>query len=368
MVRETKLYDVLGVKPDASAEDIKKGYRKGALKTHPDKVSKDDKQAAEKFREISQAYEILSDPEKRKIYDQYGLEFLLRGGTSPPPPSPGGAGGVPPQFMRSQTFSGAPGGGGGAGGFPGFGGFGGFQHGFNPTNPQHIWEQFTRQEGFGGMDGFDFEYGFGSPLGGGAPRTRREQHQHQHQQPNGRSKTPESTVVERHIGFTLEELFHGTKKKLRVKRKTFDANGKIQREDKDLEINVKPGMKAGSKFKFKGVGDEIDGTKQDLHFIIEEKAHDHFVREGDNLITTLSIPLKDALIGWSRVINTIDGKQLTVRHGGPTSDKWQEVFPGQGMVLSKNPSQRGDLIVRANVVFPTSLSAEQKQKLKEILP
>lgn len=65
-------------------------------------------------------------------------------------------------------------------------------------------------------------------------------------------------------------IFTGTKKKLRVKRKTFDENGKIQREDKDLEINVKPGMKPGSKFKFKGVGDEIDGTKQDLHFIIEE--------------------------------------------------------------------------------------------------
>jgi len=65
-------------------------------------------------------------------------------------------------------------------------------------------------------------------------------------------------------------IYNGTKKKLRVKRKTFDENGKIKREDKDLEINVKPGMKPGSKFKFKGVGDEIDGTKQDLHFIIEE--------------------------------------------------------------------------------------------------
>jgi len=65
-------------------------------------------------------------------------------------------------------------------------------------------------------------------------------------------------------------LFHGTEKKFRVKRKTFDKDGKISREDKELKIPVKPGMKAGSKFKFKGVGDEIDGSKQDLHFIIEE--------------------------------------------------------------------------------------------------
>jgi len=166
----------------------------------------------------------------------------------------------------------------------------------------------------------------------------------------------------------LEEIFNGAKRKLRVKRKTFDENGKILREDKELEINVKPGMKPGSKFKFKGVGDEIDGTKQDLHFIIEEKPHERFVREGDNLINTIAIPLKDALVGWSRTIETIDGKRLTVSHSGPTSDKWQEVYPGQGMVHSKNPSQRGDLIVRANIVFPTSLTQEQKQKLKEILP
>ncbi|KAF8472457.1 hypothetical protein BDZ91DRAFT_790353 [Kalaharituber pfeilii] len=361
MVRETKLYDVLGIKPDATVEDIKKAYRKGALKTHPDKVSKDDKAAAEKFR----AYEILSDPEKRKIYDQFGLEYLLRGGTSPPPPSPGGPGGIP-QFMRNQTF---PGGGFSTGGTRtstfGYGGMPSFM----PGNPTSIFEQFARQEGLGaGLDGFDFDFGFSSsPLGGHGPssysssRSRREP-------PNGRSKTPETTVVEKPIAFTLEEIFHGTKKKLRVKRKTFDEAGKIQREDKELEINVKPGMKPGSKFKFKGVGDEIDGTKQDLHFIIEEKPHERFVREGDNLITTVSIPLKDALVGWSRKIDTIDGKQLTVRHAGPTSDKWQEVFPDQGMVLSKNPSQRGDLIVRANIVYPTSLTAEQKQKLKEILP
>lgn len=365
MVRETKLYDVLGVKPDASTEDIKKAYRKGALKTHPDKVSKEDKQAAEKFREISQAYEILSDPEKRKIYDQYGLEFLLRGGTSPPPPSPGGGGAGVPPFMRSQTFSG--------GGFPSGGArashfsFGGMPHGFTPTNPASIWEQFAASEGFSTAgSGLDFDFGFGnsSPLGGGGS-SRRPPREHM---PNGRSKTPETTVLEKHIGFTLEEIFHGTKKKLRVKRRTFDSNGKIQREEKDLEIEVKPGMKPGSKFKFKGVGDEIDGTRQDLHFVIEEKPHEYLVREGDNLIHTITLPLKDALVGWSKIIPTIDGKQLTVSHSGPTSDKWEEVFPGQGMVHSKNPLERGDLKVRANIVFPTSLTPEQKQKLREILP
>ena len=130
-------------------------------------------------------------------------------------------------------------------------------------------------------------------------------------------------------------------------------------------------MKAGSKFKFKGVGDEIDGSKQDLHFIIEEvgskyteasiyliadtpfpspqKPHETFTRDGDDLATVLSIPLKDALLGWSRQVKTIDGRQLKVSHAGPTSPTWQEVYPGQGMPKSKSPGERGDLIVKVNV-------------------
>src|SRR5271154_2312690 len=109
MVAETKLYDALSISPTASDTEIKKAYRKAALKWHPDK-NKDNPNASEKFKEVSQAYEILSDPEKRKVYDQYGLEFLLRGGA--PPPEAGAdanpfAGGMPGGF---GGFGGVPGG------------------------------------------------------------------------------------------------------------------------------------------------------------------------------------------------------------------------------------------------------------------
>src|ERR1700742_4194355 len=114
MVSETKLYDALSVSPSASQDEIKKAYRRAALKWHPDK-NKDNPNASEKFKEVSQAYEILSDPEKRKVYDQYGLEFLLRGGQAPPPGAEmpdsmpgGGFGGMPGGF----SFGGMPGGGG----------------------------------------------------------------------------------------------------------------------------------------------------------------------------------------------------------------------------------------------------------------
>lgn len=85
MVLEKNLYDALGISPNATQDEIKKGYRKGALKYHPDK-NRDNPDAGEKFKEVSQAYEVLSDPEKRKVYDQYGLDYLLRGGPAPPPP------------------------------------------------------------------------------------------------------------------------------------------------------------------------------------------------------------------------------------------------------------------------------------------
>ncbi|KAF8241716.1 DnaJ-domain-containing protein [Wilcoxina mikolae CBS 423.85] len=370
MVKESKLYDVLGIKPDASVDDIKKAYRKGALKYHPDK-NKDNANAAEKFKDVSQAYEILSDPEKRKIYDQYGLEFLLRGGTAPPPDSgPGaGAGGFSPGFGRSDTY---PGFGGSFGGSPSFTfttstGPGGFPGGFMPGNPENIFANFAKMNGLDGDDEFGGLFGGGSPLGGGA-RSFSGSRFGGSRSNGARKPAPEATVVERPISFTLEELFHGAKKKFKVKRKTFDREGRIQREDKDLEITVKPGMKAGSKFKFKGVGDEIEGTKQDIHFVVTEKPHPLFERKGDDLIATISIPLKEALTGWSRQIKTIDGKNLKVSHSGPTPPTWTETYPSLGMVLPKDPSQRGNLIVKVDIVFPATLTPEQKAQLKNILP
>lgn len=379
MVKETKLYDQLGCKPEATQDEIKKAYRKAALKWHPDK-NKDSPQAAERFKECSQAYEILSDPEKRKTYDQFGLEFLLRGGAAPPPGenpfAGGGGGGGMPGGFGGFDFGGAgmPGGGGGGARTFHFSTNGGGPGGFSFSNPNNIFAEFMRQGGGGGgaagLDDDDLAGFFGGMGGGGRPRMRTSYNGAGGDPFGGRGHreaTPEVTTVERALPLTLEELYKGVTKKMKIKRKTFDEAGKRTTSDQVLEVPIKPGLKKGSKIKFKGVGDQEEGGQQDLHFIVEEKPHPLYVRDGDDLIHTVELPLKDALTGWKRAVTTIDGKQLTLDKAGPTSPGSTDSYPGQGMPISKKPGERGNFIIKYNIKFPTSLTAQQKQELKNIL-
>ncbi|KAL6706668.1 Molecular chaperone (DnaJ superfamily) [Coniothyrium glycines] len=368
MVKESKLYDSLSVQPSATQDEIKKAYRKAALKWHPDK-NKDNPQAAEKFKECSQAYEILSDPEKRKTYDQYGLEFILRGGV-PHPEADAGPGGNP--------FAGA----GGAGGFPFSSGggmpggarsfhfsTGGGGNGFNFSNADDIFSEFLRNSGGGmGMGGSgaggedDFGFGMGGMPGGmGGKRGGR-------YAGGRRAPEPEVTVVEKPLAVSLEELYNGATKKLKIKRKTYDqGTGKQSTQDRILEVPIKKGLKAGSKIKFSDVGDQVEGGTQDLHFIISEKPHALFTREGDDIKHIIELDLKEALTGWQRTVSTIDGKQVKVASAGPTGPNWTERFPNMGMPKSKKPNERGDFIIGVRIKFPTSLTPQQKEQLKQIL-
>lgn len=367
MVKETKLYDYLGIHASATQDEIKKAYRKAALKWHPDK-NKDNPQASEKFKECSQAYEILSDPEKRQTYDQYGLEFLLRGGV-PQSEGDAGPGGMP--------F------GGGGGGFPfaqsggmpgGTRSFhfstGGGGNGFNFSNTDDIFSEFLRSTGGGlnmGGGGGDDEFGFGMsgmpggmPGGMGAKRSRFSG--------SRRAPEPEVTVVEKPLAVSLEELYGGTTKKLKIKRKTYDqSTGKQSTQDRILEVPIKKGLKAGSKIKFSDVGDQVEGGTQDLHFIVSEKPHAMFIREGDDIKHTIELDLKEALTGWRRTVQTIDGKQLSVGSGGPTGPNWTERYPNLGMPKSKRPTERGDFIIGVKIKFPTTLTSAQREQLQKIL-
>ncbi|KAI9746496.1 MAG: hypothetical protein M1818_000209 [Claussenomyces sp. TS43310] len=376
MVHETKLYDSLSIKPDATQDEIKKAYRKAALKWHPDK-NKDNPQAVEKFKECSQAYEILSDPEKRKTYDDYGLEFLLRGGPPPPDPSAAGAG-ANPFAGAGGVPSGFPGG--GFGGIPGARSFhfstGGGGGGFRFSNSDDIFSEFMKQSGgFGGVGGGggggggddleDLFPQFGS--GGRSGRTRTANFGGPEPAPRRqRAPSPEVTVIERPLPVTLEEMFTGAHKKMKMQQKAFDENGKRTVKDKIMEMDIRPGMKKGSKIKFTNVSVTEEGARQDLHFVVEEKKHPLFTRDNDDIILSLDLTLKEALTGWKRTVTTIDGKNINIEKAGPTQPGSTDRYPELGMPTKKS-GVRGTFVVQYNVKFPTSLTLDQKRKLKEIL-
>lgn len=181
---------------------------------------------------------------------------------------PGGAGGMP--GGGGKTFHFSTGGGGGA------------PPGFNFSNAEDIFAEFMRNSGGGGMGGmpgmgggmpgmedddFDMLRGMG---GGGGPRGRQGARQSFGGGGGKRAPTPEMLSVERPLPLALEELFNGTTKKMKIKAKRFDASGKQITKDQILEVPIKAGLKKGSKIKFKGVGDQVEGGRQDLHFVIEE--------------------------------------------------------------------------------------------------
>ncbi|KAG0669244.1 Molecular chaperone (DnaJ super) [Maudiozyma exigua] len=360
MVKETKLYDLLGVSPTANDQEIKKGYRKAALKYHPDKPTGD----TEKFKEISEAFEILSDKSKRDIYDQFGLDAARSGG-----PQFGGAGA------------------GGAGGFPGGmgGGFpGGGAHSFSNEDAFNIFSQFFGG-GAGGPDdgGFSFSSG-GMPGGmGGMPGGHRSQFGGMGGMPGGMGGMPggmggmpggfRSGSTSPHVSpeetdqvnlpVSLEDLFEGKKKSFKIGRK--NANG--SQEKTQIDIQLKPGWKAGTKITYKNQGDynPQTGGRKTLQFVIQEKDNSLFKRDGDDLIYTVPLTFKESLLGFQKMAQTIDGRSLPLNRSQPIQPSENSVYPGQGMPIAKQPGQRGDLIVKYKIDYPISLTDAQRNAIAQ---
>lgn len=157
-------------------------------------------------------------------------------------------------------------------------GSGGRGSGFRPSDPESILRDFLRSSGGGGGFGggdeddlFGFGMGMGGFGGGGTPRRGSGRTSSRFDAGNRRAPTPEVTVVEKPLLVSLEDLYHGTTKKMKIKRKTYDqATGKQSIQDRILEVPIKRGLKAGSKIKFSDVGDQVEGGTQDLHFVVQE--------------------------------------------------------------------------------------------------
>ena len=339
-------YKILNVDKNASDDELKKAYRKLAMKWHPDKNPNNKKQAESKFKEISEAYEVLSDPQKKAIYDQYGEEGLK--GQMPPPGSDAGGGA---SFFQtgdgSTTFR------------------------FNPRNANDIFAEFfgfsspfggngmrsggtgSTARSFGGMFGGDDMF---SSFGHEGVRSMHTQ---------GPRKAPS---IERRLPCSLEELYKGTTKKMKISREIADASGKTLPVEEIVTIEIKPGWKKGTKITFPEKGNEQPNViPADLVFIIDEKPHTQFTRDGNDLVATQKISLTEALTGYTVRLTTLDGRVLTIPISNVIHPDYEEVVPREGMPIPKDPSKKGNLRIKFNIKFPSRLTSEQKVGIKKLL-
>jgi molecular chaperone DnaJ len=314
-------YNILGLSRSASDKDIKQAYRKLARKYHPD-VNPGNKAAEEKFKEINQAYEVLSDAEKRKKYDQFGEgwehadQFTRAGGQGP-----GGAG----FDFSSFNFGGAPGG--------------------------------TRFTGAGSMDSIFEELFTGSR--GRRPQPRRGQD------------------IEHAVEISLEEAFSGTSRILSLQSDelcpTCGGTGRLQRavcatcrgtgalpRVRQLEVKIPAGVKTGSRVRIAGQGGPgRGGPAGDLFLLISVLPHASFERQDDDLITVVPLPLTTAMLGGKVAVTTLKGR-LELKGPAETQNGRTFRLTGQGMPhLGK--AGRGDLLAKINVVLPLKLSVEEKE-------
>lgn len=349
-------YKILGISKSASDDEIKKAYRKLALKYHPDKNKTPE--AEERFKEIAEAYEVLSDKKKRDLFDQFGEEGL-KGGI------PGGAGtdgggGFSYQFHGdpratfAQFF-------GSSDPFAMFfgGGGGGMFDDFHFADGNDVYAQM---DGRGGMPGAFRSQSFNVGPGGHI-------HGHSGGQQSGKRKM-QDPPIEHDLYVSLEEIHSGCNKKMKISRRAANPNGESWKEEKTLNITVKPGWKAGTKITFQKEGDQIPGKiPADIVFIIRDKPHPVFRREGSDVKYTASISLNDALCGTTLHVPTLTGEKVLLNMQNevikPTTVKRVN---GRGLPYPKEPSRKGDLLVNFDIRFPDSIMPGTKEILKEILP
>ncbi len=369
-------YESLGVGKKASADEIKKAYRKLAVKYHPDK-NPGDKTAEEKFKEISRAYEVLSDDKKRAQYDQFGPDLFERAGGG----ASGSAGGNP--------FAGF---GGGSGGFGGF------------SDPRDL---FSQMFGGAGGGGFSFE----DILGGGRKRHA-----------GSRSSVRTGSDLRYEIEIDFEDAVFGVDKKIRIaksdncsvcggsgaepgsSRKTctscggsgqvmmsqgfFQAPrecpachgsgqiiskpchacggaGKV-RVEKELQIHIPPGVDNGSRLRVakEGEAGERGGAPGDLYVVIRVRPHSVFQRDGQDIICEVPVDLFTAAAGGIVEVPTVTGKTRMKIPSGTSSGAMLRLR-GKGMPSLKGGA-RGDQLVRIFVETPVNLSAEQQELLTKL--
>lgn len=299
-------YQLLGVAKSASDEEIKKAYRKLALKYHPDR-NKGDKAAEDKFKEISEAYAVLSDSEKKKQYDMFGADGFQQKYTQD-------------DIFRDVDFGSI---------FKEFG-FGGGGRGGS-----HIFSQI-----FGGAGGSP-RYGQGGPFGGG-----------------GQPRRAKGQDLIYELSVTLEEVATTTEKVI-----AYQVDGRHEK----ISTKIPAGISTGKKLRLVGKGNPgaYGGPNGDLYVQIKVLNHPQFKREGDDLILTREIKLSEALLGTEIDVSTIDEKTIRLKIPAGTNNNAKLRLKGQGMP-HMNKKGRGDAYVQVTIGIPKKLNKKQKALAEEL--
>merc|ERR1719449_19819 len=188
------------------------------------------------------------------------------------------------------------------------------------------------------------------------------------QKPRKQAKVQDDTI-EKEIFVSIEEIATGCEKKMKISRKVIRQDGTRTMEDKVLKIVVKPGWKAGTRVTFAKEGDQVPGkVPADIAFVIRDKPHSVFARDGSNLVYTAKVSLRDALCGTTiRVPTLLDGERdvnFTKEIIRPNMTKRLQGF---GLPFPKEPSKKGDLVIKFDIQFPERLSDSSKQILNDVL-
>jgi len=307
-------YATLGVKKDASHKAIRSAFRKLAREHHPD-VNPGNKEAEARFKEINEAHDVLSDPEKRKLYDQLGArwreyeQYRASGGTATPAEfaraTEGAAAGAGPRASSRYT---------------------------NATEDD-LHDLFGQESPYSDFFG-DL---FGSAGGG-----------------RGRSVPLKGSDIEAAVTVSLEDAFRGTSVTFTLTEPSGTA--------RTIEAAIPRGVRDGSRVRLAGQGNpgRNGGPPGDLYLVVAVNPHERFRREGDNLRVEAPVNLTTCMLGGEVHVRTLKGSRLAVRIPPETQNGTVIRLRGQGMPHLKNPSAAGDLFVEVRAILPTHLTAEQR--------
>ena len=315
-------YAVLGVKRDATEKEIRAAFRKLARKHHPD-VNPGNSEAEEKFKQINEAYEVLSDSEKRQKYDAMGSRWREYERTQA---TPGGAQGQP---FNWSAYA---------------GGNGGSRREYRTAGGEDFADMFGDQSGFS-----DFFETFFSGVGTTPPQGGRRT-----------SGTRRGRDLEHRLEVTLAEAYSGAERLLTMQ--TPDGT------ETRLRVKIPPGVRDGSRIRLAGKGarGQNGGPSGDSYLVVSVRPERRFERKGDDLVTRLQAPLTTMLLGGQVRVPKPDGKELALKIPEGTQDGRVFRLSHQGMPRLEDPKRRGDLQVEVHALLPERLTQRQRDLFREM--